>query len=91
MAQVFEREHLDRATTYLFAGDPLGTVERDGGFIFVYPGVIYGIDVDRGVVWENPGVPGVDARRVFDLQGRDLEAEAERLRGLVERARRLRG
>jgi hypothetical protein len=83
MARVFERERLDRANTFLI-------VQRADGFVFVYPGAVYGIDVGRGVVWENPDVPGVDARRYFDLHGRDLDDELERLRGLVRRIERRR-
>jgi hypothetical protein len=36
------------------------------------------------MVWENLDVAGVDARRCFDLDGRDLEAERDRLRTLLE-------
>jgi hypothetical protein len=87
MAQVFERERVERWTQFLFTHDPFATVERSDSFVFVYPGAVYGVDTDRGVVWENPDVPGVDARRFFDLHGRDLEAERDRLRGIFDRRR----
>jgi hypothetical protein len=84
MSQVFERECVDLLQTRLFTEDPRAVVRNEGGFVFVYSEVFYGIDHD-GVVWENLDVPGVDARRCFDRQGRDLEGERDRLLALVER------
>jgi hypothetical protein len=85
MADVFAREHLDGRHTPLFTEDPRAVVKNATGFVFIYPCTVYGIDNDRGVVWEDLGVPGVDARRCFDLHGRDTEAEHARLRTRLER------
>ena len=90
IAQVFERERVARTETVLFSEEPHQTVEHPDGYTFAYPGVAYGIDVERGVVSENTDVPDVDARRFFDLHGRDLYAERDRLRGLVDRLGRRR-
>jgi hypothetical protein len=85
MATVFARECVDRRQTRLFTEDPRAVVRSATGFVFIYPGTVYGIDNDRGVVWENLNVPGVDARRCFDFHGRDIEAEHARLRTRLER------
>jgi hypothetical protein len=84
MATVFVDEYGDPLQTRLFTEDPRAIVKNANGFVFVYPGTVYGIDIDRGVVWENLDVPGVDARRCFDLQRRDSEGERDRLHALLK-------
>jgi hypothetical protein len=84
MAAVFTREYLDGRHTPLFSEDPRAVVKSETGFVFIYAAVVYGIDNDRDVVWENVNVPGVDARRCFDLDGRDVEVDSDRLRTLLE-------
>ena len=84
MSAVFAREYLDGRHTPLFTDDPRAVVKSETGYVFVYPAIVYGIDNERGVVWENVNVPGVDARRWFDLEGRDIEVDNDRLRTLLE-------
>jgi hypothetical protein len=85
MATVFARECVDRLQTRLFTEDPRAVVKNTNGFVFIYPGIVYGVDKDGGVVWENLDVAGVDARRCFDFHGSDIEAEHARLRTRLER------
>jgi hypothetical protein len=84
MATVFAGESVDLLETRLFTENPRAVVKNANGFAFIYPAVVYGIDYDQSVVWEDLDVPGVDAQRCFDLSGRDLDAERDRLRTLLE-------